>query len=100
VLLVFQEAINNVVRHARARSVALGLGVDGHLLRARIEDDGRGFATDDESIAGRGLSNMASRARELGGELTVRSEPAGGTRVDLAVPLRRAQAVPPRRRRE
>jgi signal transduction histidine kinase/ligand-binding sensor domain-containing protein len=88
VLLVFQEAINNVVRHARARRVSLGLGVDGHRLRARIEDDGRGFATDDASIAGRGLSNMASRARELGGELIVASEPAGGTRVHLAVPLR------------
>jgi ligand-binding sensor domain-containing protein/two-component sensor histidine kinase len=88
VLLVFQEAINNVVRHARARRVSLGLGVDGHRLRARIEDDGRGFATDDASIAGRGLSNMASRARELGGELIVTSEPAAGTRVHLAVPLR------------
>jgi ligand-binding sensor domain-containing protein/signal transduction histidine kinase len=88
VLLVFQEAINNVVRHARARRVSLGLGVDGHRLRARIEDDGSGFATNDASIAGRGLSNMASRARELGGELTVTSEAAAGTRVDLAVPLR------------
>ena len=47
---IVQEAINNVVRHARARRVSLGLGVDGHRLRARIEDDGRGFATDDASI--------------------------------------------------
>ena len=91
VLLVFQEAINNVVRHARAHNVALGLSVDGHHLRARIEDDGRGFATDDASIAGRGLSNMASRARELGGELTVTSEPSAGTCVQLAVPLRGAR---------
>jgi signal transduction histidine kinase len=88
VLLVFQEAINNVVRHAHARRVSLRLSVTGHRLQAKIEDDGRGFAADDASIAGRGLANMATRARELGGELTVTSQPASGTRVQLAVPLR------------
>jgi ligand-binding sensor domain-containing protein/two-component sensor histidine kinase len=88
VLLVFQEAINNIVRHAHARRVSLVLRVTGQSLHVNIEDDGRGFASDDASVAGRGLANMAARARELGGELNITSGPAAGTRVQLAVPLR------------
>jgi signal transduction histidine kinase len=87
VLLVFQEAINNIVRHAEARRVSLGLSVNGRRLQVKIEDDGRGFEADDARLAGRGLTNIATRARELGGELTITSAPAGGTRVWLAVPL-------------
>jgi len=93
VLLVFQEAINNVVRHAQARRVSLRLAVNGgHRLEAQIEDDGRGFTLEHESRGngngGYGLSNMATRARELGGELIVTSEVGRGTRVNLTVPLR------------
>jgi signal transduction histidine kinase/ligand-binding sensor domain-containing protein len=103
VLLVFQEAINNIARHAGARHVTLRLGVEHRLLRAEIHDDGRGFvmpsAAADTPIetagdgvsgdpAGRGLRNMARRARELGGALEVTSAPGRGTCVRLAVPLR------------
>jgi ligand-binding sensor domain-containing protein/signal transduction histidine kinase len=100
VLLVFQEAVNNVMRHARAGRVTLGLRIEARRLHASIEDDGCGFdahpGPDDEGrstavdspLAGRGLSNMAARARELGGQLTVASESGRGTRVHLSVPLR------------
>jgi ligand-binding sensor domain-containing protein/signal transduction histidine kinase len=101
VLLVCQEAINNIARHAAARHVTLTLAVDHRVLRAQIHDDGRGFpmpaggppdgrAGDGGSgePTGRGLRNMAGRARELGGELDVTSAPGEGTCVRLAVPLR------------
>ncbi len=99
VLLVFQEAINNIVRHAQARHASLLLKVDDHHLHAEIADDGRGFdvmtPASPASVAdvagangGRGLSNMATRARELGGDLKVTSETGRGTRVRLSVPLR------------
>jgi ligand-binding sensor domain-containing protein/two-component sensor histidine kinase len=109
VLLVFQEAINNIVRHACAHRVTLRLRVDGARLVAEIEDDGRGFdaakrdaganganaanGTNGASSAaasdgGYGLSNMATRAGALGGRLTVTSQPGRGTRVHLDVPLR------------
>lgn len=93
-LLVFQEAINNVVRHSAARHVSLTLRVAGHRLEARIADDGRGFeperngagvATDGRG--GCGLGNMTARAKELRGELRVRSAPGEGTRIDLVVPV-------------
>jgi streptogramin lyase/two-component sensor histidine kinase len=94
VLLLFQEAINNVVRHAHARRVVMRLAVHGARLEAGITDDGRGFdaahadAGAHATADGRGLSNMRSRARTLGGDLTVTSGTAGGTHVRLAVPLR------------
>jgi signal transduction histidine kinase len=88
VLLVFQEAINNILRHAQARTVALRLGVNETTLEGDIIDDGRGIDTAQVDGDGRGLSNMRSRARALGGELTVSDATGGGTRVQLAVPLR------------
>jgi signal transduction histidine kinase len=91
VLLVFQEAINNVVRHAHARRVAMRRGVHGSKLEAEIIDDGRGIEAagngDSQSREGRGLSNMRSRARDLGGALTVTTGDDGGTRVHLFVPV-------------
>jgi ligand-binding sensor domain-containing protein/anti-sigma regulatory factor (Ser/Thr protein kinase) len=105
VLLVFQEAINNIVRHAHARHVSLQLRVDGMRLEAEIHDDGRGFDAAKREAGGNGgngssgnngaspsdgygLSNMASRARALGGTLTVTSEAGRGTGVHLMVPIR------------
>jgi ligand-binding sensor domain-containing protein/signal transduction histidine kinase len=102
VLLVFQEAINNIARHADARSVALSMRLHDHRLEAEIRDDGRGFVTTDAETrsscasaavrgsgsSGRGMQNMAVRARELHGTLQVESAPHEGTRVRLVVPLR------------
>jgi ligand-binding sensor domain-containing protein/two-component sensor histidine kinase len=91
-LLIFQEAITNIVRHARAGCVALSLRVADHRLTAEIRDDGRGFDDDVDgdagSSSGRGLDNMSARARELGGRLSVVSASAGGTTINLTVPLR------------
>lgn len=92
VLLVFQEAINNIVRHAQARRVTMRLQVIGGTLYAEITDDGRGIEATSASADGRGLSNMRSRARALGGDLTITSGDGegttNGTRVHLVVPLR------------
>jgi len=81
------------VRHAQASRVTLRLSVRDGTLEAEITDDGRGLdaaqaeASGPASTDGHGLTNMRSRARTLGGELTVTSA-AGGTRVRLAVPVR------------
>jgi ligand-binding sensor domain-containing protein/signal transduction histidine kinase len=92
VLLVFQEAITNVVRHAQAREVRLRLDIDGNHLKAEITDDGLGLdATQGQAASdGRGLYNMRTRARDLGGTLTITSPDANGrgTSVHLIVPIR------------
>jgi signal transduction histidine kinase len=103
VLLVFQEAINNIARHADARHVTLALRIANDRLEVEIRDDGHGFAlpetaarpvdargapaAPDAEGAGRGMQNMMARARELRGSLQVGSAAGGGTWIRLVVPL-------------
>jgi ligand-binding sensor domain-containing protein/signal transduction histidine kinase len=86
-LLFFQEAIHNAVRHAEPSEVSLALRLEDGSLEASVTDDGRGFDPGDESDRS-GLRNMEDRAGQLGGTLTIDSAPGGGTRVVLMVPLR------------
>src|SRR5262249_8111802 len=92
VLRVFQEAVTNALRHARATTLVVRTGEEGdpdgrrHVF-VEVADDGCGFeAAQDSRGGGRGLRNMMRRAAELGGELLVRSG-AGGTSVKLRLPL-------------
>ena len=82
---VAQEALSNVAQHASARHVDLGLSSNGHGVALTIRDDGCGFDTGSEHDS-LGLSGMAERARLLGGELRIESQPGGGTALTLRVP--------------
>jgi signal transduction histidine kinase len=80
-----QEALSNVARHARAANVRVTLGaVDGPFVLT-VEDDGTGFMAE-SAPNGMGMANMAVRASEVGGALSVSSVPGRGTVVRLAVP--------------
>ena len=81
-----QEALHNVGRHARARTVHVHFGVQAGRLELRITDDGAGF-TPDEAPSGMGRRNMEARAQELGGTCTITSGRGWGTTVLCAVPL-------------
>lgn len=83
---IAQEALTNVLRHARAGRVRLQLACDDRELHLRIEDDGRGIAADHR--AGLGLITMRERARQAGGRLELDSRP-GRTRIDAVLPLSR-----------
>jgi signal transduction histidine kinase len=85
-LRVAQEALTNVVKHAGASSVDVQLRLCGSQLQLVVRDDGIGAAGVGDDSAGRGLSNMRSRAVQLGGEVHVHGG-SGGTRVTLQVPL-------------
>jgi signal transduction histidine kinase len=81
-----QEALTNVARHAGATTVLLGLTVDDGQVELVVQDDGRGFATDDEP-AGFGLSLTRQRVALLGGGCWVESAPGRGTKVLARLPL-------------
>ncbi|CAN5718103.1 hypothetical protein BH18ACT11_BH18ACT11_19120 [soil metagenome] len=81
-----QEALTNVRRHAEAGHARVELGLDGDLAYVEVSDDGRGFAPEG-ARTGIGRQSMSHRALELGGELSVRSAPGGGTRVRFSIPL-------------
>ncbi|MET0061067.1 MAG: ATP-binding protein [Candidatus Thiodiazotropha endolucinida] len=88
-LRIVQEALANIRKHAKAHTIRV-------LLRCRspgsylilVEDDGVGFegavpqGNPGEHI---GLSIMEERARRVGGELSIESEPGEGTRVELVI---------------
>ena len=81
---IVQEALTNVVRHARARACRIRLSA-GDELRLEITDDGIGLPEDRH--AGVGLFSMRERAAELGGTCELASIPTGGTRVLARLPL-------------
>ena len=93
-LLIFKEALNNVVRHAECVNVTLSLALEGRALAAEVRDDGRGFqleGTDQFSGNGRGgngLKNMRARVAQLGGEISIASLPGQGTCLTFKVPLK------------
>jgi two-component system NarL family sensor kinase len=83
---IAQQALNNAARHARARRTLVRLARTRTGIAIRIEDDGIGF--DAAAIAADrfGLLGMNERARLLGGQLTVQSEPGVGTVIQVDVP--------------
>ena len=93
VLRIVQEAIANILKHARASTVTVRTGVAAmaqgraQAVYIDIADDGIGIAAAPQ--AGRGLGNMRSRAERIGARLEVESR-APGTSVRLWLPLREA----------
>ena len=80
---VAQEALTNVVRHARASRAEVGLSKQGGSLVLRVVDDGRGFGP--RPVEGAGLQGMRERAQLVGGTLELRDREGGGTEVRLVV---------------
>jgi signal transduction histidine kinase len=91
---IVQEALANVVRHARAShcSIRLILDEDAGALSVEVEDDGKGIR--DKDRAGVGMSSMRERAEELGGRCTVESVEGGGTLVRALLPFQIKEDTP------
>jgi signal transduction histidine kinase len=84
---ITQEALNNALKHAQARRIAVDLRQDDRNVTLEIADDGVGFDPDAaRTHGGLGLRGMAERAARLGGRLVVESRPGEGTRVRVEVP--------------
>lgn len=84
----FQEALANVVRHARASHVEAHLWVQDGAVHLRVSDDGVGIGERDRGKAGCfGLLSAAERLGQLGGALRVFGVPGRGTTLDASVPL-------------
>ncbi|WP_440870581.1 GAF domain-containing sensor histidine kinase [Thiocystis violacea] len=97
-LRIVQESLANIRKHAQAHTVRVLLTRDAggqHVLL--IEDDGVGFsAPADGSRPGEhiGLSIMEERARRIGAELRIESEPGEGTRVEVNFEVNRRSSRP------
>jgi signal transduction histidine kinase len=90
VLRIAQECLSNVMRHARATMVVVTCRYVAEVdcMQFEVRDNGVGSTPDPaRGPTGRGLDNMRQRARQIGGELTVSSQPGVGTWVVLKLPL-------------
>lgn len=88
VLLVFNESINNLIRHAGATRADIRIRIsDERWLEVRVQDDGRGFVLPVPDPAQGGLANMRHRVESLGGQWKIESD-SGGTCVRYRIPLR------------
>lgn len=88
---VAREALNNVRKHARARSLIATLAFASDAVTLTVSDDGAGFdpATSPGDRSGRfGLVGMRERVRLLGGDFVATAAPGQGTRISATVPLR------------
>lgn len=89
---IAQEAMNNAVRHGKARSVNAMLEMDDSLLRLSVSDNGGGFDADVArqralESGSLGIIGMEERAQLAGGRLRIRSTPGAGTTVTALFPL-------------
>ncbi|HET9496396.1 MAG TPA: GAF domain-containing protein [Chloroflexia bacterium] len=84
---VVQEALHNVVKHARASSVTVSLAVEDGGLVVRVTDDGLGFDPGAVPVGHMGLDTMRQRVAALSGDYNVDSAPGRGTTVQVRVPL-------------
>jgi two-component system, NarL family, sensor histidine kinase UhpB len=85
-----QEALTNVARHAKARTVDIRLRRQGASLRLAVSDDGVGLDAAETAPTRRGavgLIGLRERAHMLGGEVTIGPRPGGGTRVSVRLPI-------------
>ena len=84
---VAQEALHNVVKHARAGRVRLALSESDERVTLEVGDDGIGFDPVDTPPGHLGLRSMRERVEELGGDFRLASTPGRGTEVRVSVPL-------------
>ncbi len=90
---VFQEAIINVARHAKAANVFVTIDAQRSKLEITIEDDGVGFDTHElmrqsaDTGRGLGLLGMQERLSLVDGKMRIHSKPGEGTRICLQIPI-------------
>jgi len=89
---VAQEAIQNAIKHGKARRIQIGLSARKNDLILSVQDDGVGLQQNPSEKKGYGLRIMDYRASTLGGSLVVRKGKRGGTNLVCSIPYAPAKA--------
>ena len=82
---IFQEALTNILRHARATRVDIGMTHQDSEFVLTIRDNGRGIAGVEKS--GLGILGMQERARLVGGKIDIQGSQGAGTTIAVRVPI-------------
>ena len=87
-LRITQEFLHNSIKHSACKNIYLRILYDSNGVKLNFEDDGKGFAVDEiNNHAGIGLNNIKKRAALIGAELSIKSDPLTGTKLDLFIPV-------------
>ena len=86
VYYIVEEALNNILKHANAKSVLVKMKPRKESIFLEIVDDGVGFEPDNVKIGGKGLRNIKERAKRIKGKLKIVSSPKQGTKITLVIP--------------
>mgnify|MGYP003675053163 CR=1 FL=1 len=82
---IIQESMQNIYKHAHAKSIKISISLEKNVICLDIIDDGDGFDTS-KSRKGIGLKNMTSRVEDINGEITFASQSGNGTEVNVKIP--------------
>lgn len=89
-LRICQECVNNAVRHARPKSIAIGLAFEPSAVRLHVTDDGTGFDPEQATHSNTGhfgLRGIRERAAQIRANVELHSRPGEGTKVTVNAPL-------------
>ena len=85
---ICQEALANIAKHARAKNVQVSVWHSADRVLMEVSDDGTGFDLEKTQLTlGHGISNMQTRAHNIGGDLEITSEVGAGTTIMVWVPF-------------
>lgn len=87
VFRIVQEALTNCARHAQASNIRIAVHGRDDVVSLSVQDDGVGIANSSPSPDGMGLIGIGERARELGGNVNIHSQPGKGTTLRVEIPL-------------
>ncbi|MBV8389749.1 MAG: hypothetical protein JO080_08120 [Mucilaginibacter sp.] len=83
---IFQETLNNTLKHAGAKHLKIMLQYDTDLFILTLKDDGSGFSAETlENKSGSGLRNIENRASLIGGTATIDSSPGKGCNIKVVL---------------
>jgi signal transduction histidine kinase len=86
---IFQEVVNNIVKHAKAKAVTVHVYFNPADFILQIADDGIGFdlaALNENNHSGLGIRNLQNRSRVMGADFNIFTEPGKGTTVSITLP--------------
>jgi signal transduction histidine kinase len=88
ILRLFQEIVNNIIKHAQATQIAISLRFANHTLKLNIAENGIGFNYPDSQKEhnGLGLYAMEKRVKLINGTFKLHSELGKGTKISIAIP--------------
>jgi signal transduction histidine kinase len=90
VLTILEELITNALKHAEGQNLEIQLVRNGIYLTISVEDDGKGFdmaSLGKQTKAGLGLKSLEQIIKQLGGQLSIESQPGMGSSTFIEIPL-------------